>query len=245
MAKREERWRRLETPLDTVNRSGYIAFRSSTIQLMKLFLFLLLSLALLSLPQRLVAGTVSLTDGRSFHGWVGDTNKTWRIEDGAFVGGSLKEKIPQNEFLRTERSYTNFVLQVKFKLVGTAAGGFINGGVQVRSQPAKHPPNEMVGYQCDMGDGWWGALYDESRRNKVLTKPDPKAVEQALKRDAWNTYVIRCEGNKIRTWINGVDMINYTETDESLPQYGLIGLQVHAGGPTEASYKDITIQELP
>ena len=184
-------------------------------------------------------------DGRSFRGWVGETNKIWRIEDGAFVGGTLKEKVARNEFLRTERSYTNFVLRVKFKLLGTSAGGFVNGGVQVRSQPAQNPPNEMVGYQCDIGDGWWGALYDESRRNKVLVKPDPKAVEKALKKDDWNDYVIRCEGKRIRTAINGVDMIDYTEADDSLPQHGLIGLQVHGGGPTLAYYKDITIEELP
>jgi len=188
---------------------------------------------------------VRLTDGQTFRGWQGDTNKTWRLEEGAFVGGSLKAKIPRNEFLHTQRSYTNFVLRVKFKLVGTAAGGFINGGVQVRSEPAKSPPNEMVGYQCDMGDDWWGALYDESRRNKVLVKPDPHAVEQALKRNDWNEYVIRCEGKRIRTKINGVDMIDYTEPDDSIPQHGLIGLQVHGGGPTEASYKDITLEELP
>jgi len=103
----------------------------------------------------------------------------------------------------------------------------------------------MVGYQCDMGDDWWGALYDESRRNKVLVKPDPHAVEQALKRNDWNEYVIRCEGKRIRTKINGVDMIDYTEPDDSIPQHGLIGLQVHGGGPTEASYKDITLEELP
>jgi hypothetical protein len=189
--------------------------------------------------------TVSLFDGKTFAGWNGDTNKTWRIEDGAFVGGSLKEKVPRNEFLRSQRSYTNFILRVKFKLVGTAAGGFINGGVQVRSQPAKNPPNEMVGYQCDMGDGWWGALYDESRRNKVLVKPDPKAAEKAVKKESWNEYVIRCEGKHIKTAINGVDMIDYTEPDDSLPQFGLIGLQVHGGGPAEASYKEITIEELP
>ncbi len=186
-----------------------------------------------------------LSDGRTFNNWVGDTNKTWRIEDGAFVGGSLERKVPQNEFLRTTRSFTNFVLKVKFKLVGTAAGGFINGGVQVRSEPAKNPPNEMVGYQCDVGDGWWGALYDESRRNKVLIKPDPKAVEKAVKKNDWNQYVIRCEGKRIRTSINGVEMIDYTETDDSLPQFGLIGLQVHGGGPAMASYKDIVVEELP
>ena len=134
---------------------------------------------------------------------------------------------------------------MKFRLTGTAAGGFVNGGVQVRSQPASNPPNEMVGYQCDMGDGWWGALYDESRRNKVLVKPDPAAVEKALKKGAWNEYLIRCEGKRIRTSINGVPMIDYTEEDDSLPQRGKIGLQVHGSGKTEAWYKDITIEELP
>src|SRR5882762_5469450 len=105
---------------------------------------LLLVLALGSLGTA-EAGAISLSDGKTFDGWEGDTNKTWRLEDGAFVGGSLKERVPRNEFLRTKRGYTNFVLHVRFKLVGTAAGGFINGGVQVRSQPAKDPPNEMVG----------------------------------------------------------------------------------------------------
>jgi len=191
------------------------------------------------------AAEISLFDGKTFAGWDGDTNKTWRIEEGAFVGGSLTTKVPRNEFVRTQRRFTNFVLRVKFKLIGTAAGGFINGGVQVRSEPAKNPPNEMVGYQCDVGEGWWGALYDESRRNKVLIKPDPKAVEKAIKKDDWNQYVIRCEGKRIRTAINGVDMIDYTEPDDSLPQHGLIGMQIHSGGPAVAYYKDITVEELP
>jgi hypothetical protein len=193
----------------------------------------------------LAAAELKLSDGRTFDGWVGDTNKTWRLEDGAFVGGTLEQKVPQNEFLRTTRRFTNFVLKVKFKLVGTEAGGFVNGGVQIRSEPAKTPPNEMVGYQCDIGEGLWGALYDESRRNKVLIKPDPGAVEKALKKNDWNQYVIRCEGKRIRTSINGVGMIDYTETDDSLPQFGLIGLQVHGGGPAVASYKDVVVEELP
>ena len=188
---------------------------------------------------------VSIFDGKTFAGWDGDTNKTWRIEGGAFVGGTLEAKVPRNEFLRSRKSYTNFVLRAKFKLVGTPSGGFINGGIQVRSQPAKNPPNEMIGYQCDMGDGWWGALYDETRRNKVLIKPDPKAVEQAIKKDDWNQYEIRCEGKRIRTSINGVPMIDYTEPDDSIPQFGLLGLQIHGGGPAVASYKEITVEELP
>jgi hypothetical protein len=198
-----------------------------------------------SLPAVAKGAVVSLFDGKTFTGWEGDTNKTWRIADGSFVGGSLAAKVPRNEFLRTKRGYTNFVLRLKIKLVGTPAGGFVNAGVQVRSQPAKVPPNEMVGYQCDAGEGWWGALYDESRRNKVLVKPEPKAVEQALKKEEWNDYLIRCEGRRIRTWLNGEAMIDYTEPDESIEQFGLIGLQVHGGGPAEVSYKEITIEELP
>jgi hypothetical protein len=198
-----------------------------------------------SLPAAEKGAAVPLSNGKSFTGWEGDTDKTWHIADGAFVGGSLTAKVPRNEFLRTKRSYTNFVLRLKIKLVGTPAGGFVNAGVQVRSQPAKDPPNEMVGYQCDAGEGWWGALYDESRRNKVLVKPEPKAVEKSLKKEDWNDYLIRCEGRRIRTWLNDEAMIDYTEPDESLEQYGLIGLQVHGGGPTEVFYKDITIEELP
>jgi hypothetical protein len=189
------------------------------------------------------AESIRLFDGQTFAGWVGDTNKTWRIENGAFVGGSLQAKVPRNEFLRTTRSFTNFVLRLKFKLVGTE--GFVNAGVQVRSQPAKNPPNEMVGYQCDIGEGWFGALYDESRRNKVLVKPEADAVAKAVKKGEWNDYLIRCEGRRVRSWINGVAMIDYTEPDERIEQWGLIGLQVHGGGVAEASYKDITVEELP
>ena len=202
--------------------------------------FLLLTL-LLALPLG-AAEKISLFDGKTFTGWEGETNKTWRIADGAFIGGSLTGKVPHNEFICTTRQFTNFVLRVKFKLTGTE--GFVNGGVQFRSQRVpKH--FEVSGYQADLGEGWWGALYDESRRNKVLVKPEPGAVDRALKRNEWNDYEIRCEGRRIRTSINGTLMVDYTEPDEKLPQFGIIGFQIHGGGVAEASYKEITLEELP
>ena len=204
---------------------------------MKLILALLCAAALTS-----QAAPVSLSDGKTFAGWVGDTNTTWRIEDGAFVGGSLEKKVPRNEFLRSAKPYTNFILRLQFKLVGT--NGFINGGVQIRSQPATNPTNEMVGYQCDLGAGYWGALYDESRRNKVLVQPDTELVKKALKPGAWNEYVITARGKTIETAINGVKMITYTEPDDAIPQQGFLGLQIHGNGAAIASYKDITIQVL-
>jgi hypothetical protein len=187
---------------------------------------------------------VSLFDGKSFRGWVGDTNTTWKIEGGVITGGSLEKEVPRNEFLCTASRYTNFVLKLKFKLEGKS--GFINGGVQFRSEHATNPPNEMVGYQADIGDPeWWGCLYDESRRNKVLAKSDIAEVNRVLKRSDWNTYEIRCESKRMRLSLNGVQTVDYTEPDDVIPQFGLIGLQIHGGAVAQISFKDITLEALP
>src|SRR6266567_9208357 len=147
-------------------------------------------LSLAVIAAKAAGAAVPIFDGKTFKGWEGDTNKTWRIAQGALVGGSLKETVAHNEFICTTRSYTNFVLRLKFKLAGTE--GFINGGVQIRSQRTKNPPNEMSGYQVDIGDpGWWGCIYDESRRNKVLANSDMQEVNKVLKRQDWNEYMIR------------------------------------------------------
>ncbi len=187
-------------------------------------------------------GPASLFDGKTFTGWDGDTNKIWQVREKAFVGGSLKEKVPRNEFLATTRSYTNFVLRLKFKIVGTE--GFVNGGVQIRSQRVPND-SEMIGYQADIGEGWFGAIYDESRRNKVLAKPAEADVKKAVKLGDWNDYEIRAEGRRVVLKINGVQMVDYTEPEAAIPQFGRIGLQVHGGGKTEISYKEITLEELP
>jgi len=185
---------------------------------------------------------VALFDGRTFTGWEGDTKSTWRIQDGAIVGGSLSTQVPRNEFLTTTRSFGDFVLRVKFKFVGTE--GFINGGVQIRSQRVKEPANEMSGYQADLGDKYWGSLYDESRRNKTLVAPAAELIKEILKPGDWNDYEIRAEGPRIRLSINGRQTVDYTEADPKIPRDGLIGLQIHGGGKAEVWYKDITIEIL-
>ena len=212
---------------------------------MKQIIVVLLAFGLVSVSaaprKKSEKGFVSIFDGKSFKGWEGDTKKTFRIERGAVVGGTLKARIPHNEFLCTERRYTNFVLRLEFKLLGK---GKANAGVQIRTEriPNHH---EVIGYQADMGDGWWGSLYDESRRRKVLAKADPKVVEKILKRDQWNTYEIRCEGPRIRLAINGTQTVDYTEPDQGIPLHGIIALQIHGGPPSEAWYRKVRIKELP
>ena len=208
---------------------------------MKLLMSSVLAFTTLALgPPQTAQKPVALFDGRTFAGWEGDTKTTWRIQEGAIVGGSLSTQVPRNEFLTTTRSFGDFVLRVKFKLVGTE--GFINGGVQIRSQRVKEPPNEMSGYQADLGDKYWGSLYDESRRNKTLVAPPAEVIKEILKPGDWNDYEIRAEGPRIRLSLNGRQTVDYTEPDPKIPRDGLIGLQVHGGGKVETWYKDITIE---
>lgn len=189
-----------------------------------------------------VKKTTSLFDGKTFTGWDGDTLQTWRIQDGALIGGSLAETVPHNEFLSTRRSYSDFVLRLQFKLLGNS--GFVNSGVQFRSQRIANPPYEMTGYQADLGDGFWASLYDESRRNKVLVHADTAHISRLLRRNDWNEYEIRCEGPRIRLRLNGELTVDYTEEDSLIPQSGLIALQIHGGGKAEVHFKNITVKEL-
>lgn len=188
------------------------------------------------------AEQIRLFDGKTFAGLEGDTLHTWRIQEGSLVGGSLSETVPHNEFISTKKSYANYVLKLKFKLVGHT--GFINGGVQFHSQRIKNPPYEMTGYQADIGDGYWGSLYDESRRNKLLAVADSIQIKRLLRSNDWNDYEIQTEGRRIRILLNGEQTIAYTEEDLTIPQSGLVAFQIHGGGKAEVHYKDIILEEI-
>jgi len=182
---------------------------------------------------------VPIFDGKSFAGWEGNL-AVFRIEGGAIVGGSLKEKIARNEFLCTTSAYADFELRLRVKLLG---GDAANAGVQFRTKriPQDH---EVSGYQADMGTGWWGALYDESRRKKVLKGPDQNAMKKVVRAGDWNDYLIRAQGKHIQLSINGVQTVDYVEADPSVDGSGVICPQIHAGPPSEAWYKDITLLDL-
>lgn len=209
--------------------------------------FLLLTVMLVWSPAWLGAAPpdehTALFDGKTFAGWEGDTKSTWRIEDGALVGGSLDRKQAKNDFLATVKEYANFELTLKYELEGKE--GFINGGVQFRSKRVPNSP-EVSGYQADLGMGYDGALYDESRRNKVLARPGKEVFDKAVKPlGEWNDYRIRAEGRRIQIWLNGVQTVDYTEPDEKLPQTGIIALQLHGGAVALVRYKELQIRELP
>ncbi len=183
-------------------------------------------------------GFQKLFDGKTLEGWDGDS-KIFRVEEKTIIGGQLKEQIPHNFFLSSQEEYADFELQLEFRLLGEAT----NAGVQLRSKriPDHH---EMIGYQADLGQEYWGALYDESRRNKVMASPDKVELAKVLKLGEWNKYRILCEGRHIQLWINDFQTVDYTEGDETIEQSGLIALQIHGGPPGEAHYRNIRIRKI-
>jgi hypothetical protein len=184
------------------------------------------------------ATTTALFDGKTLEGWDGDTS-VFRVEQESIIGGQLKDKIPHNFFLSSKEEYSDFELTLEFRLIGEGT----NAGVQIRSKriPDHH---EMIGYQADLGQNYWGALYDESRRNKILAAPKKEELDKVLKRDDWNKYRILCEGRHIQLWINDFKTVDYKEADEAIEQKGLIALQIHGGPPGEAHYRNIRIRRI-
>jgi hypothetical protein len=200
---------------------------------------LAISFSAVAQPPQPSRAPVPIFDGRSFNGWEGN-HAIFRIEDGAIVGGSLRDQIKQNEFLCTTAPYRDFELRLKVKLLG---GSSANAGVQFRTRriPNNH---EVIGYQADIGQDYWGSLYDESRRKKTLKAPDRNIIKGLVRNGDWNDYVVRAEGPRIRLWLNGVQTVDYTEQDRSIDETGVIAVQIHAGPPSEAWYKDITLLDL-
>ncbi len=188
------------------------------------------------------AGPVPLFDGKTFAGWEGDTENVWRIEDGALTAGSLEKRQEKNDFLATEKSYGDFELTLKWRLEGTE--GFVNGGVQFRSARIPHH-HEISGYQADLGAGYDGALYDESRRRRMLAQPAREILARAQKPPGeWNDYRIRAEGPRIRIWLNGVQTVDYTETEPGIATSGKIAVQIHGNATCVVQYKEVAIREL-
>src|SRR5919197_2737501 len=162
-------------------------------------------------------------NGKDLAGWVGDP-KLWSVENGEIVGKTTGLK--RNEFLKSELAAENFRLSLKVKLVPNAG----NSGVQFRSEAL--PDGEMKGPQADIGAGWWGKLYEESGRGLLVKEGGEKFV----KVDDWNEYVVEARGSRVKAWINGNLVFDYD--DPKLSRRGVIGLQVHSGGPMEVRFKE-------
>jgi putative membrane-bound dehydrogenase-like protein len=170
-------------------------------------------------------------NGKDLTGWEGDLS-LWKVENGEIVGRTATG-LKHNEFLKSQLAMEDFRLVLKMKLVPNKE----NSGIQFRSE--KFGDYEMKGTQADAGAGWWGKLYEENGRALLWDKPGDAHV----KVDDWNTYEILAVGSKIRTTLNG--QVCADLDDPKVARSGIIGLQMHAGGPLEVRFKDFQLDLNP
>lgn len=180
-------------------------------------------------------GFVPLFNGRDLTGWEGDES-LWSARDGVLVGNSAG--IRHNEFLATKQTYGDFELRLQFRL----KDGIGNTGIQFRSAREKGT-RAVIGYQADIGEKYWGCLYDEHRRNKVLVQAPPE-LDKVLKKGDWNDYVIRAEGDHVTLHVNGLRTVDYRETDPAIPRDGIIAVQVHSGPAMKIEFRHVRIKRL-
>jgi putative heme-binding domain-containing protein len=169
-------------------------------------------------------------NGKDLAGWDGDKD-VWSVENGEIVGKTAKG-LKKNTFLKSQLAVEDFKLSLKVKLTPNKE----NSGIQFRSEPL--PDGEMRGPQADIGQGWWGKLYEESGRGLLVKEGGEKFV----KADDWNEYVVEASGSRVKAWINGNLVFDYD--DPKLSRRGVIGLQVHSGGPMEVRFKDLKLEVL-
>jgi hypothetical protein len=215
-------------------------------------------------------GYVSLFDGKSLANWDGNPD-FWRVEDGAIVGQTTKEKVTKgNTFLIWKGGQPgDFTLRAKFKIEGEKA----NSGIQYRSKDkGKWVVN---GYQADIDGsptgGYIGILYEEGGRGILAqrgttvsippgvggkdkaVKPQVEkenkaaasdAILKSLKHGDWNDYEVIAQGNHLVQKINGHVTVDVTDNDpEKGAKSGILALQLHAGPPMKVAFKDIVIKE--
>lgn len=201
------------------------------------------------------SGWVSLFDGKSIDNWVvkGGSAK-YHVEDGMIVGTTVEKS--KNTFLCTPRDYGDFELELE-----VLCDKELNSGIQIRSHTyAKETPQaskqnrmrekgEVYGYQCEITTAdkcVAGNFWDEGRWTKwhddLTKKPGACA---AFKDGQWNRLRIVAQGDRIRSWVNGVPCADFRD---SLDASGFIGLQVHSipanKGPYQVRWKNIRVREL-
>lgn len=197
-----------------------------------------------------------LFNGRNLDGWMQKGGKArYEFKNGELIG-TTQPNTP-NSFLCTARDYTNFILELEFKV-----DEGLNSGVQIRShaydkptevewkgKTIKVPAGRVHGYQVEIDTtprAWSGGLYEEGRRGWLVNLTNNPAAQRAFKHHDWNQYRIEAVGDSLKTSINGVPAADLKDAQDAS---GFIGLQVHGVGRRtnnmEVRFRKVRIKELP
>ena len=175
---------------------------------------------------------IKLFNGNDLSGWIIHGTEKWYVEDGELVC----ENGPNNQYgyLSTAENYDNFILTLEFKQESNG-----NSGVFFRSTLKGIIIN---GWQVEIAPPglYTGGIY-ESYGREWLIKPNPQ--DENLNVGDWNLMKIMVDGDLVKTWLNGVEMIRLE--DKLIGEgKGAIALQIHEGDNVKVRWRNIKLQIL-
>jgi len=165
-----------------------------------------------------------LFNGEDLSGWsVIQGEAPFQVESGEIVGTAVAGS--PNTFLRTEDTYTDFILE--FEVMVDPA---LNSGVQFRSRSQPTYREGVVhGYQVEIDPSeraWSGGIYEEQGRGWLAALDEHPEGRKAFKGSEWNRYRVEAIGHRVSTWVNGVPTAHLLDSMGELS--GFIALQVHS-----------------
>jgi hypothetical protein len=178
---------------------------------------------------------VQLFNGKDLTGWVEVGKEKWEVQEGVINGRAVSKEYG---YLKTAKSYKDFQLSLKFKCVGDG-----NSGVFFHVDFKPGTPDVSQGLQfeidCTLGQHT-GGVYGDGRAWIVWPAPENEIV---VRRDDWNEYLVKVEGNRYISRLNGVPMVDFTDPKPKSFD-GPIALQLHSGGRGNMLFKEIYIRDL-
>ncbi|WP_052852857.1 ThuA domain-containing protein [Streptomyces avicenniae] len=179
-------------------------------------------------------GYTSIFNGSNTAGWSQAGPGSFSLSN-----GTLTSQGGMGLLWYQAREYTDYSLKLDWRLDGDD-----NSGVFVGFPPSGDPFSAVNnGYEIqidatDSPDRTTGAIYGFQSANLAVR-------DAALNPPGeWNTYEIRVEGERLRVYLNGRLINDFTNTDPARSlQQGHIGLQNHGAGDT-ASFRNVRVQNL-
>ena len=177
---------------------------------------------------------VTLFNGTDLHGWEVFGAEKWYAQDGLLVCESGPQK--QYGYLATRQYYDDFDLSVDFKQLANG-----NSGVFIRS--FVEPEAIVNGWQVEVAPQGMdtGGIYESYGRGWLIQIPDEK--ENILKPGDWNTLRIVVKGDNVQTYLNGEQMVDFTDEKIGKGQ-GRIALQIHDGGGIKVQWRNLNLKTL-
>ena len=198
-------------------------------------------------------GYLELFNGNSLAGFTFDP-RFWSLDTGQLVGRTTTANpAPFNTFFVWNGEVSDFELEVELQVVGN------NSGVQYRSEI--YDDVRMRGPQIDAHPSaeYVAMCYEEGARGILATRntqlviaadgtrvstPLAGASEAAPDPSQWHTYRVVARGNTMEHFCDGVPTAKVVDDSKERARGQKIGVQIHAGEPTEVRVRMIRLRRL-